>query len=218
MQPPSKGYVALVGSRDATLDQLELMIRLGRTWQDLGLDPSSGDAYGNDRAGWWGARQSPNYDEDKARIYLLESKRNRSRAMEFGFTIAEDFPECWTMATAIALEARGSWNGLPQQYQRDLHIRNVYQIFGHTLDVPVKAIMYCAKPIGKQPHDRCSGGTNTALQVAKRAGVPVMVNTYTDEGIRWSEEFLKRYEQPYEYDEIEWREILKPDDPRLEYL
>lgn len=214
-------YVALVGSRDATLDQLETMIRLGRTWQDLGHDPSSGDAFGNDRAGWYGAKQSPKYDPERARIYVLEGWRNRSRAMEHGFIVAQDYPENWTLAEGMALEARGSWGGIDgphNQYKRDLHIRNVFQIHGHTLSELVEAMMYCAPPVGRVSNERCSGGTNTALQLAKKANVPLRINLYTDEGMRWAEEFLKKYEQDYEYEEIEWHEILKPTDPRLEYL
>lgn len=214
-------YVALVGSRDATLDQLETMIRLGRTWQDLGFDPSSGDAYGNDRAGWFGARQSPKYDPNKARIYVLGSKYNRKRAMENDFLVAPDYPECWTIAETMAANARGGWGGISNpndQYKRDLHIRNVFQIHGHTLTELVSAIMYCAPPAGKVEREFVKGGTNTALQLAKLAGVEPRVNIYTDEGMRWAEEFLKRYEEPYEYEEISWHDILKPDDPRLEYL
>lgn len=211
-------FIAIVGSREVPLDELELFIRLGRTFTDLGYQDSSGDAFGTDRAGWYGARQSPLYDEDKARIYVLESKRNRARAMEYGFIVAEDHPEQWVLAEAMALEARGTWAGLPNQYQRDLHIRNVYQVYGHTLTDVVEAIIYYAKPVGNPDREFVNGGTNTAVQLAKKANVPLRKNLYTKEGYEWAIEFLKRYETAEEYDEIDWHEILKPDDPRLEDL
>lgn len=211
-------YVALVGSRDAPLDDLELMIRLGRTFVDLGFDDSSGDAFGCDRAGWWGARQADRYDPHEQRIYVLHSGKNRRRAQEHGFIVAEDHPEQWLVAEHLAFEARGSWAGLPQQFQRDLHIRNCYQVYGHTMDDPVKALVYSAPVKGNPKNEFCSGGTNTALQIAKRANIPIRVNIGTAEGTAWAEEFLKKYETSKEYEEIIWSEILKPTDPRLEYL
>lgn len=211
-------YVALVGSRDASLDDLELMIRLGRTFVDLGFEDSSGDAFGIDRAGWVGARQSYRYDPDRQRIYLLDSWKNRNRAKEFGFIIAQDHPEHWVLAEQMAFEARGSWGGLPHQYQRDLHIRNVYQIYGHTMDDPVEALIYAAPVSGNPANERVRGGTNTALQIAKRANIERRINIATPEGTKWAEDFLAKHESDVEYEEIDWHEILKPNDPRLEHL
>lgn len=215
----SLGYVAIVGSRDVPLEYLELLIRLGKTYTDLGYHISSGDAFGSDRAGWYGARLSERYEPDLSRIYVLDSKLNQTRAREHGFIVAQDYLECWTIATAMALEARGSWNGLKDQYQRDLHTRNVYQIHGHTLSEPIKALIYYARPIGILEREICSGGTNTTLQVAKRAGIEPRVNLATEKGYNWVIDFLKQHEVSDDYDEdIEWHEILKPNDPRLEYL
>lgn len=211
-------YIAIVGSRAAGLDQLELMIRLGRTYQDLGAHLSSGDAYGADRAGWYGAIQSPRYDPALARIYVLDSRLNRGRATMHGFKIAEEYSENWTAATAMALEARGSWNGLNTEYKRNLHIRNVYQILGHTFNDHVRDLIYCAEPIGNPLNEKVKGGTNTALQVAKMVGVPNRINLYTKEGFELAENFLKKYELDYPYEDIDWRQILDPTDPRLEYL
>lgn len=217
----SRGYVAIVGSRDVPEDELELMVRLGRTFTDLGFDDSSGDAFGSDRAGWYGARQSPRYDPYNARIYLVDSIKNRRRAMEHGFKIAQDYAENWVTAEAIALKARGSWGGIEgvhNQYKRDLHIRNVFQVLGHTLIQPVDALVYYAPVVGREEREVVKGGTNTALQIAKMSGVQKRFNLATKTGYDWAHEFLKKYESDQEYDDIEWREILKPDDPRLEYL
>lgn len=217
----SKGYIAIVGSREVPEDELELLIRLGRTFTDLGYEDSSGDAFGADRAGWVGARQSDRYDPQAARIYLVDSNRNRMRAREYEFKIAQDYAENWITAEAIALKARGSWNGIDgpnNQFKRDLHIRNVFQILGHTLIDPVKALVYYAPVVGRPEREQVKGGTNTALQIAKTVNIPKRYNLATKEGYDWANEFLKQYESDKEYEEIDWREILKPDDPRLEYL
>lgn len=210
-----KGYVAIVGSREVPLDELELMIRLGRTATDIGLADSSGDAFGSDRAGWWGAKQSRCYSEVGARIYLTESYRARKRAAEYPFfIIAEDYPEKWDMAKSLAFAARGNFNGL-NDYGIGLHTRNVYQIYGHWLNDTVKLIIYYAPVVGKIETELVKGGTNTALQLAKQAGVPVRVNLATEKGLEWAETFLSKYEEDYPYVEIDWTQILKHDDPRL---
>lgn len=212
------GYVAIVGSREVPLDELELMIRLGRTTTDIGLADSSGDAFGSDRAGWWGSQQSRVYAKVGARIYLTESWRARKRAEENPFfIIAEDFPEKWDMAKALALNARGTFNGL-NEYGIGLHTRNVYQIYGHTLDEPVKLIIYYAPTVGKVENEFVKGGTNTALQLAKQAEIPVRINLATKKGLDWAEKFLSKYEEDYPYVEIDWTQILKHDDPRLKDL
>lgn len=213
-----KGYVAIVGSREVPLDELELMIRLGRTATDMGLADSSGDAFGSDRAGWWGARQSRAYSEVGARIYLTDSFKNRRRANEEPFfIIAEDFPECWDMAKSMAFQARGNFNGL-NDYGVGLHTRNVYQIHGHGLDETVKLLIYYATPKGDPANEFVSGGTNTALRLGVMANVPVRVNLATEKGLEWAETFLSKYEEDYPYVAIDWRQILKHDDPRLEHL
>lgn len=210
-----KGFVAIVGSRDVPLDELELMIRIGRTYTDHGIADSSGDAFGSDRAGWWGAKQSRRYDTVGSRIYLTDSWKNRKRAEEHGFIIAEDFPEKWDLAKSMAFEARNGFGGL-NDYGIGLHTRNVYQIHGHNLDETVGAIIFYAEP--SKRGDTVSGGTNTAYQLAKKAGVKTIVNLATQEGLHWARDFLKGHELAYPYVEIDWRQILKPDDPRLEHL
>lgn len=212
-----KGYVAIVGSREAPIDELELMIRLGRTFTDLGYADSSGDAFGSDRAGWYGAIQSDRYPDVGSRIYLTQSYKNRRRAEEHGFIIAEDYPECWPMAMSMALAARGSFGGL-NEYGIGLHTRNVYQILGHELNEPVKLMFYYAKPVGNPAHGKVSGGTNTAVQLALQAGIEQRINLATKEGYEYAEGILKLHELDKPYKETDWRQILKPDDPRLEYL
>lgn len=211
-------YVAIVGSREASLDDLELLIRIGRTYTDLGVAVSSGDAFGSDRAGWYGAKQSRKYSEVGARIYLVDSKASRKRvAQQPFFMVAQDFSENWDLARAMAQSARGSFRGL-DDYGEALHTRNVFQIFGHDLKSHVRAIIYSAPTVGDIKRECIKGGTATALHLAIEAGVPIRKNLFTEAGTKWAIEFLKHYEQDYPYEDIDWRQILRPTDPRLEHL
>lgn len=212
MKPAINRYVAIVGSRTAPEIVLEYMIRLGRTYTDLGIGVSSGDAYDCDKAGWYGAQQSRNFSNALPRIYLNKSRRNGIPIEQLpGFIDARTLVEHRDMATAMALAARGSFHGL-NEFGRDLHIRNVYQIHGEDLLTPVMACILWAEPDGP---NRVKGGTNTAFQIAKKAEIPLIVNLYHQEGIEWAKAFLKVHERDYPYIDIDWKQIHKWDDPRL---
>ena len=64
---------AVVGSRNTPTDVLELMVRVGRTLTDLGYHLSSGDAYGADRAFYYGAIQSKRYQPGMFKAYIIYS-------------------------------------------------------------------------------------------------------------------------------------------------
>lgn len=205
-------YVAIVGSRSTPEIVLEYMIRLGRTYTDMGIGVSSGDAYDADRAGWYGAKQSKRFDEIGARIYLNKSYRDGVPISQLrGFIDARELHEYRHHATAMALAARGSFAGL-NKFGIELHTRNVYQIHGDKLDSLVEACIFWAEPVGR---DKVKGGTNTAFQIAKKGNVPLIVNLYYQEGIEWAKAFLAEHEQDYPYEEIDWTKIHKYDDPRL---
>lgn len=87
----------------------------------------------------------------------------------------------------MALEARGSFHGL-DDWGINLHSRNVMQIHGANLQDKVEYLIYWAIPVGKA--ERCKGGTNTALQIAKKAEVKHRINLYTTEGQIWASQFL----------------------------
>lgn len=205
-------FVAIVGSRTAPEVVLEYMIRLGRTYTDMGIGISSGDAFDCDRAGWYGARQSRRFSEVLPRIFINKSHRNGIPIRQLPeFIDARELVEYRDMATAMALDARGSFYGL-NDHGRDLHIRNVYQIHDGDLMNRVTACIFWAEPDGP---NKVKGGTNTAFQIAKKGGVPLIVNLYYQEGIEWAKAFLAENEQDYPYDEIDWKQIHKWDDPRL---
>ncbi|MNY50947.1 hypothetical protein D3C86_1864980 [compost metagenome] len=59
---------------------------------------------------------------------------------------------------------------------------------GACLTDPVKSIVYWGKPVGKT--EKVKGGTNTALQLAIKCGIPTRINLYTDEGMERATKFL----------------------------
>ncbi|ARV76951.1 hypothetical protein PHABIO_320 [Pseudomonas phage Phabio] len=206
-------WVAIVGSRNTPEPILELMIRLGRTYTDMGIGDSSGDAFDSDRAGWYGAKQSKEFDITGCRIFLNKGFRNGQSISNFpGFIDTRYNCPKKDMAEAMALKARGTFAGL-NAWGIELHTRNVYQIFGLNLDEPVEACIFYAEP---KRNDTVSGGTNTAYQLAKEGKIPVIKNLYLEEDREWAKQFLAENERDYPYVEINWYEIHKPDDPRLQ--
>lgn len=208
-----KGIVAGVGSRDVPEWALEIMIRLGRTYTDLGYQWSSGDAYGSDRAFLYGASQSKRYQEIGARVFLHKDGTNGTWVKDRPFYYDASKFDLVTQSTArgMALHARGSFYGLFESGIQK-HTRNVYQIHGESLGETVCAIYFYAEPKGK---NAVSGGTNTAYQLARTAGVPLIVNLYTKEGCEIAEAWLLVHETEEPYCNIDWHQIHDPKDPRL---
>lgn len=208
-----EGYVAGVGSRTVPEWALELMIRIGRTYTDLGYQMSSGDAWDADRAFLYGAAQSKRYQEIGARVFLNKDGTNGRWIKDNPFYYdASKFDETLqATARSMACEARGGFYGL-NDFTIGLHSRNVHQIHGESLCATVAAIYFYAVPVGKT---KVSGGTNTAYQLAKMAGIPIIKNLYYKETVDEIEAWLAEHELDYEYIEIDWHQIHKYDDPRL---
>lgn len=208
-----KKYYAGVGSRETPDDVLLLMIRLGRTLADMGYTLSSGDAIGADRAFWYGATLSPRHAEVGCRIYLhKDGYQGRFNQPKLGFLVATQFKETWDKAQQIAFTARGGFYGLGPGGIA-LHTRNVFQIYGHTLRAKVQSIYFWAEPKGKT--EKVGGGTNTALQLAIKAGLPQRINLFHPEMRTRAEAFLTKYETPVPYPEniLELNPWIKRDLP-----
>lgn len=189
--PTFKGWYAGVGSRETPEDVLQLMQELSLELYSKGYALSSGDATGADRAFWKGATKSPYYRHLGARIYLSAAwVRGRAADPENYFYNALSY-HTFGEAKDTAEIARGGWYGL-NEWGVNLHTRNVFQILGSNLTEHVQFLIYWAKPIGKT--EKVKGGTNTALQIAKRFGVKQRINLYTVEGRAWAENFLAKTE------------------------
>jgi hypothetical protein len=184
---PFKGWFAGVGSRETPEEILALMRLISQALYARGYALSSGDAEGADTAFYEGAVLSPHFHQLGARIYLAwNGVRNRYHDPKNYFFDASKFPT-WESANSIALEARGSWEGLGRGGIA-MHTRNVFQIMGACLTEPVSSIVYWGIPVGKT--EKVRGGTNTALQLAIKCGVKNRINLYTDEGMERATKFL----------------------------
>jgi hypothetical protein len=144
----------------------------------------SGLAPGADRAFYVGAQRSARYEEVLFDNFLPNDWFFNKP--EFGFLKpdpsrrifdARTFRDVYDEAIQLALEARGSWNGLGTGGIQ-LHTRNTMQVLGETLRVPSAMAVYWARPVGRQGNVR--GGTNTAVQLARRFKVPEL-NLYLSE-------------------------------------
>lgn len=188
---PFKGWYAGVGSRETPKDILTLMQRLSVALYAQGYALSSGDAEGADTAFYEGALMSPYYHQLGARIYLAwdgvgkEGKKRYHDPKNY-FYDASRFPT-WATANAIAEELHAAWDKCGRG-GKAMHSRNVYQVMGHTLTDPIAALIYWAKPVGKD--EKVSGGTNQALQTSIKFDIKNRINLYTDEGMQRAIKFL----------------------------
>lgn len=185
-------FVAIVGSREAPEEALAMARGLGRALTDRGIAITSGDADGMDLAGYEGAITSPSFELVGARIFLHKSpvyhqNRPPRYADERIFFDASQFYN-WEQARQLAFEARGTFERLSDGGIA-LHSRNAYQVMLDDLNSPVGSVVFWARPIGNK--GQVKGGTNTAVQIARRFHVP-LVNLYTDEGMRKIESYIER--------------------------
>lgn len=187
---PPRGWFAGVGSRETPDDILALMRQISLALYAQGYGLSSGDAEGADTAFYEGAVMARQYQQNGARIYLAwDGVRGRTADPANFFYDATKFAT-WETARSMAEEVHPAWEKCGRGGIA-MHTRNVFQILGHDLNSPVKAIIYWAKPVGKT--ETVKGGTNMALQMSIRAGIPKRINLYTDEGREKAQALVDRY-------------------------
>lgn len=177
-----------VGSRIVPTIIADYQAMVGGMMAELGGQLRTGDAFGSDEnflRGYNEAIFNMSY-MPPAEVYYtrLANRRGLVHDPARGYFEAEQY-ESFEKAKRIAEKARGSFQNL-KDWGIALHTRNVYQVLGTELDKRSWLCILYAEPAGKK--GRVKGGTNTALQVAKRFNVPT-VNIYTEE-VRWA---LKRW-------------------------
>lgn len=193
---PILKYYSGVGSRETPEDVIVLMENLGEYLCDQGYRGRSGMAPGADMAFYRGAQRSARFAEVGFDNFLPNAWMfNRP---EFGNIVpdpsanifdATRFVDTYDQAQEIAFAARGNFEGL-KRGGIELHTRNTFQVLGPTLDVPSRAVICWAIPVGKQGKFR--GGTNTAIQIAKRFEVEV-INLYFEADRRRMETALEEH-------------------------
>jgi hypothetical protein len=160
-------YYTGVGSRETPAEVLNLMYDLAAKLGGRGYILRSGGADGADKAFEDGCCK---VDADME-IYLPWSGFNdHVHNPEKGYFLPDLYEggEAFKIASGV----HPAWDKLTQGAKR-LHSRNVFQVLGHDLDTPSKFLVCYAKPVG----DSVSGGTRTAVELAKKWNVPV-VNLY----------------------------------------
>lgn len=194
------GSWAGVGSREAPMPAQILMARYARTAYELGLGSLySGDAIASDFAFWVGAvlSGSEHFERHKPKIFLSRNGyQNRWHDDALGFINAKTLGrERWMEANQIALEARKGFWGLGKG-GIELVTRNPFQLLDVDLKHPVAKCLYWGIPQGKT--EKVRGGTNVALQVAIRFGIPRM-NLYYEENQRLLQAWLEEKESKASY-------------------
>ncbi len=193
-------YYAGIGSRETPEQILRLMARLGRTLTDKGFSLASGDAKKADYAFYTGARLSPNFYNTAPRIYLSrDGYKGRFHDPANGFIDAQRYPEQFAKAQKMAFDVRGGWGGL-NDWGIELHTRNVFQILGHSLECPVRGVYFYAEP-HRTKKDHVSGGTNTAIQIARAFGIERRYNFFYDDVVANAEHWLEDNESSIPYPE-----------------
>jgi hypothetical protein len=198
-------WYAGIGSRETPIEIWNTMYQIGRYMPFLGWglssggavkQPDSGPEVGSaDDAFYQGALSSPALNPaSMLRIYLINAHWEHYKPNpRIGLLNALDYPDTWDEAMRRMEEARGTLAGLRDAGLK-MHTRNVYQVFGHTLRDPIKSMICYAKPIGTR--GQYKGGTNTAIQLAKRAEIPIM-NLYEDDAMRRAQEFVTMAQQRF---------------------
>lgn len=159
-----KGWYAGIGSRETPSGVIEMMRALGYNLAARGWCLRSGCAEGADSAFEDGAFDAYFADGNRPRpeLYLpwarFEGRRSilvkRNEPQAEAFAVAEHFHPAWGRLTAGA---------------RCLHARNVHQVLGYDVTVPLlSSFVVCWTPGGAG-----GGGTGQALRIAAHYNVVV---------------------------------------------
>jgi len=165
-----KAYTA-VGSRETPPDILTLMKRIGYRMAQLGYVGRSGGADGADSAFYEGYVVAKQHGCNKGNfeVYLPWEGFN-GLSLNTPEMVNTKRKANYNDAREVASQIHPAWHRCTDG-AKALHIRNVYQFWGHDLQSPSR-VLICWAPLG-QYAGTVKGGTNTAVQMARIAGTPV---------------------------------------------
>lgn len=166
----AKAYTA-VGSRETPPDILLLMKRIGYRMAQLGYVGRSGGADGADSAFYEGyvAAKQRGLNRGSFEVYLPWEGFN-GLSLSMPEMVNTKRKANYQDAMEIASQIHPAWHRCTDG-AKALHCRNVYQFWGHDLQSPSR-VLICWAPLG-MTHGTVKGGTNTAVQMARKAGTPV---------------------------------------------
>lgn len=150
-----------VGSRKIDTTQYAMILSLARFLRKRGWYLRSGGAIGADSAwedGWVGS--------DQKTIYLPQEGFNK-RPKNDACYLPPTYDHIWVEAEDIAQGLHQRFESL-DEFARNAHTRNVYQVLGDDLRTPSDLVIACAEPNGRS----VKGGTATAFNLAKAKGIP----------------------------------------------
>lgn len=203
--------VTVVGSRDTPKEALILMVLLGRLFSELGYKQRSGDAYGADRAFYYGALLDPNFKLGSFEAWLPKSPTRQRYVDDVTFLDFQNLmEETRDQCRDLVIRARGSIIGLNNNTLA-LHSRNVVQVLGPSLKDPSDLTVLYALPVRtKDGSDRVRGGTNTAYQIALDNNIEIW-NLATPEGLTNVNALLEEHSSTIDSSTIDWSKIVDPE-------
>jgi hypothetical protein len=157
-------YYAGVGARKSPTDILAQMYDIAGDLACKGYTLRSGGAEGADEFFYKGAGALAGSWE----IFLPKERFRGFLSKVFGdgsFVTHETSLQAYIMATGLLGESH--WNAL-DSFGKACHARNCHQVLGANLDSPVDFVL-CWTPGGAT-----TGGTATAIKLAKKHGIPVI--------------------------------------------
>ncbi len=190
------GYITIIGSRTIPSTHYQMLSDIGCIQTSRRYCIRSGGAVGSDEAGLQGALRSPRFSGVGMEIYLpwngfkREGLETLYHDPSRGLFDSSRFHNIET-AKAIALRARGSWNGLGRG-GIGLHTRNAYQPLGMDLNTPSETVVCYAEPIGKG--GGVKGGTNTAVRIALDRRIRV-INIYKEVDYQLMQQFIEDHRE-----------------------
>lgn len=166
-------YYTGIGSRNTPDGVYRAMVWIGYQMARNGVRLRSGGAVGADTAFSMGVMRwingtgvEPLYHQE---IFLPgHSFNNQTRSTPQGIFDATQLGN-WDEALSIAATVHPVWDRL-KPFVKALHARNTYQVLGPHLNNPSDLLVCWAPPTG---NGQVKGGTNTAVTLAHRFGVPV---------------------------------------------
>ena len=167
-----------VGSRETPDQILKLMEDIAVVLAQRGWVLRSGLAGGADQAFHVGATMAKGQQEN----YIPWKGFNRANAQAI---VAPDLPN-WNDALGISSQFHPAWDKCSDGAKK-LHGRNLYQIAGKDLDLPVDCVV-CWTKNGQE-----IGGTAQAMRIAKHLQIPIF-NLFFDDHINKLNDFVLQME------------------------
>lgn len=150
-------YYAGIGSRETPLEIQDLMRRISAYAEEKNFVLRSGAAQGADTAFESGV-------SSKNMMQIFIPWRSFSNKAHHRYAYAS--PEIEKQAHEIAANFHPNWNACTNG-AKALHARNVLQILGPYLDLPVNLVICWTKGASRK------GGTGQALRIAHELNIPI---------------------------------------------